>query len=142
MSNVPNNYYMGNGVSDWFTTPSTTTINTGNFKTYYPIQSAESLHFNVGAVEHKELDYINTILDEYFEEYNVDVENVTMKELFDYIVKKDARLIQFVPQTVDRCKLALSTEWSRKVKDAIKLPFTGELHKFYLKMKLTNGSLK
>jgi len=86
--------------------------------------------------------YINDILKEYFDEFNVDIEEVTMKEIFDYIVKKDALLIEFVPQTVERCKLALSTEWSKKVKDAIQLPFTGELHKFYLKMKLTHGPLK
>jgi len=139
-----NNNVVYNNGSSWISTPSTSigaiqntinpwhthTINTSDF-----VQSGISL-------KQTELSYINEILQEYFDEFNVDIEVVTMKEIFDFIVKKDALLIEFVPQTVERCKLALSTEWSKKVKDAIQLPFTGELHKFYLKMKLTNGPLK
>jgi len=145
MNYVPNNNNLVHNGGSWISTPSTSigtipntinpwtisdTINTADF-----VQSGISL-------KQTELSYINDILQEYFDEFNVDIEEATMKELFDFIVKKDAQLIEYVPQTVERCKLALSTEWSKKVKDVIQLPFTGELHKFYLKMKLINGPLK
>lgn len=136
----------------WSTLPSTgnngiSTINTINpYQINTPLTTSVEDYFFATKTKQmtgaNEIKYINAILKEYFDEFNVDIEEVTMKDLFDFIVKKDALLIEFVPQTVERCKLALSTEWSKKVKDAIQLPFTGELHKFYLKMKLTNGPLK
>lgn len=101
--------------------------NISNFSTP---QHSDEIHLN----------FLTKLMDEYFDEHNVDIEEVTMKDVYDFIVKKEPKLIAHVPQTIERCKLALSTEWSNEVKEAIKLPFTGELHKFYLKMKLTNGT--
>lgn len=143
MNYVPNNNNLVYNGSNWISTPSTGTIpNTINpWSHTHTINTSEFFQSGI-SLKQTELSFINDILQEYFDEFNVDIEEVTMKELFDFIVKKDALLIEFVPQTVERCKLALSTEWSKKVKDAIQLPFTGELHKFYLKMKLTNGPLK
>ena len=144
MNYDPNNNLVYNG-SNWISTPSTSigaipnTINPWNH--INTINTADFVQSDI-SLKQTELNYINSVLQEYFDEFNVDIEEVTMKEIFDFIVKKDALLIEFVPQTVERCKLALSTEWSKKVKDAIQLPFTGELHKFYLKMKLTYGPLK
>ena len=143
-----NNY---NG-SQWTTLPSTgnngiSTINTTPYQISNPhfTTTVEDYFFANNTKDMagaNEIKYINSILKEYFDEFNVDIEEVTMKELFDYIIKKDALLIKYVPQTVERCKLALSTEWSKKVKDAIQLPFSGELYRFYLKMKLTHGPLQ
>ena len=143
MNYDPNDNLVPSGGS-WISTPSTsigTIPNTINPWTISNTITADFVQSDI-SLKQTELSYINDILQDYFDEFNVDIEEVTMKELFDFIVKKDALLIEYVPQTVERCKLALSTEWSKKVKDAIQLPFTGELHKFYLKMKLTNGPLK
>ena len=85
---------------------------------------------------------MNELIQEIFIETNGDIESITMKEIFDKIVKNKPSNIEHVPQTVERCILALHNEWSLSIIKKIKLPFTGELHKEYLKLKLIYGSVK
>lgn len=73
---------------------------------------------------------------------DIDVESITLKDLYDFSVIDDPETIEHVPQTVERCTLALKHGWKKSVKDKITLPFTGEMHRQYMKLKLIHGNIE
>lgn len=71
-----------------------------------------------------------------------DFEALTLKEVYDRLIKSKPYLIEYVPQTPNRCLIALKNAWNKKTKDKIKIPITGEFHRQYLKLKLSLGPLE
>lgn len=80
---------------------------------------------------------INSMYDE-----DVDVEALPIKTINDDLVRKNVDYLLIVPQTPERCLLALDVEWSKRVYDMITIPITGDFHKQFLKMKLSKGYLE
>lgn len=126
-----------------YSMPMTTTISDSLFRSGDFFSENEST-YTIVSLKKKSFNEIDNLTKRYIKHHgeDVDVESITLKDLFDFSVIYDPESIEYVPQTVERCTLALKHGWKKSVKDKITLPFTGEMHRQYMKLKLIHGNIE